>query len=172
MYVRRQFFEGISMYARRTSSMLAACFALPMFVVACGSESKPVAISTTTSAAAGTAVEEVASPTTSGATTTEAPSKSLHGKALAAQVCLDSLEYFEGLREMAKQFGETYDPDEAANGLIEFAQSGGEEFLNDLEQAGMDVEPTDPNEPTWAELSAADRAQIEGGIRAAATGEC
>ncbi|OFV77040.1 hypothetical protein [Rhodococcus erythropolis] len=160
------------MYARRASSILTACFALPMLVVACGSESKPVAISTTTSAVAGTAVEKISSPTTSGATSTEAPSKSLHGKALAAQVCLDSLEYFEGLREMAEQFGDPYDPDEAAKGLIELAQSGGEEFLNDLEQAGMDVEPTDPNEPTWAELSAADRAQIEGGIRAAATGEC
>ncbi len=160
------------MYARRTSSILAACFALPMLMVACGSEPTPVAISSTTSAVAATAVEDVASTATSGATTTEAPSKSLHGKALAAQVCLDSIEYFEGLREMATQFGETYDPDEAAKGLIELAQSGGEEFLDDLEEAGMDIEPTDPNEPTWAELSAADRAQIEGGIRAAAAGEC
>lgn len=160
------------MYARRASSILAACFALPMLVVACGSESAPVAISSTTSAFPGTTVEEVASSATSGVTASEAPSKSLHGKALAAQVCLDSLEYFDGLREMAEQFGEPYDPDEAARGLIELAQSGGEEFLNDLEEAGMAVEPTDPNEPTWAELPAADRAQIEGGIRAAAAGEC
>lgn len=145
------------MYARRASSILAACFALPMFVVACGSESAPVAISSTTTATA----EEVAAQSAAPSTENESQSPNEYGGQptgieLYTKACLSALEFFAGFREMAEDAGQSFDATAAA-----------EEMMNAVgETSSAD------DELVWAELSAADQAQFKRGVYAAANGKC
>ncbi|MDF3312576.1 hypothetical protein P3H15_47400 [Rhodococcus sp. T2V] len=128
---------------------------------------------TTSTQDADSTIKRITAPPTTTAAAETTSEKNQHGAALYLQTCHDTLEYFDAVRELADLVGEPFDANEAADGLLELARTGGEELLQDLEASGdLDVPAPDPNEPTWDEIPKADRTEIERAIYAAADGDC
>ncbi|MBS3693075.1 hypothetical protein [Rhodococcus qingshengii] len=147
----------------RTTSLLAACFAVPILLAGCGNESTPAAITSTTSSVAAASIEEVAASVTAEVGTTEAPApKSSTGRPtgveLYAQTCLGMLEFFDGFSDIAKEGGAPYDRTTAADEMMSVVVSG--------ELSG------EADELVWTDLSPSDQAQFKRGLYAAANGEC
>ena len=167
------------MRIRRILSIATCMSAAVLILTACSDGSDTTASNaasasaTTSTQDADSTIKRITAPPTTTAVAETTSEMDLHGAALYLQTCHDSLDYFDAFRELADLAGEPFDAQEAADGLLELARTGGEELRRDLEASGdLDVPAPDPNEPTWDEIPKADRTEIERAIYAAADGDC
>ncbi|CAM3227861.1 hypothetical protein RHDE110596_22995 [Prescottella defluvii] len=91
------------------------------------------------------------------------------GKALFAEVCAGSKEFFQGAEELSEMMGEPWDRDKAADEFMDLIEHP--ENYPDLQaMAAESGSPVDNEE--WDQLSKSDQEQIRKAIYAAAKGEC
>lgn len=160
----------------RTLAATVLC-AAALLATACGSAEPEAADTVATASGATTAT------TTAAAATTDLPT----GNAFYIQACADMTEAFASFQEIAGMTGEPWDPDKAADEMMELIKTDPEvmkaqtdelnESIANLESelgtAPIETTTEAPsNEPTWDELTKDQQFQLERAVRAAAAGDC
>ncbi|NKS66343.1 hypothetical protein GS461_09620 [Rhodococcus hoagii] len=90
------------------------------------------------------------------------------GKARYSEACAGTKDFFQGLEELSQMSGEPWDPEKAADELMELIQHP--ENFPELQE--LAPESNQPLEEDWDQLSKSDQEQIRKAVYAAAKGEC
>ncbi|GAA4487369.1 hypothetical protein GCM10023094_45590 [Rhodococcus olei] len=118
---------------------------------------------------------------TAARTSTPEPSAAPTGLALRAQVCAETKDALDLMRDFAEEFGETYDSTEAAEEILELMRTDPEEiegWVSELNASlgELGVETADAgigaDEPTWRDLTPDQQRQVERAVRDAGAGDC
>ncbi|MDZ7915240.1 MAG: hypothetical protein U5O16_25990 [Rhodococcus sp. (in: high G+C Gram-positive bacteria)] len=145
---------------------LLTLFAIAALSTGCGTESEPVAASSTRLSSPNTTqiTEKISTSVPATAESTEttngvaAGDNARTGAGLYAATCISMSEFFSGFRDLAKESGNTYDAATTADEMLDSIKSG--------ELSGQ------ADELEWSQMSPADKSLFEKALKAAAAGQC